>query len=820
MSGEKHIDRICVTVMIVAVAVTLLLMNGERLGLVKRADADSDAGGSAAAAADNTQNAAGKDREETEDTADMNKGIPAVFITIDPEEYQKVIESREHKYKAYDGELRIELPEGYESEFGEIDPKTIGAELPLEFLRGRGNSTWLADKKSFKLKLERKTDILGMGKSKTWALISNAYDPSLLRNRVMLELGRMYGLNYTSKCLSVDLYINGECQGNYLLSQTIRIGKAEVDIDEIPSGAKKEPEISGGYLVAMNPYPKEKTNNTFTTERGVRFRLKDPIFEAKHSNDSVGTQAQRDYITGYLQSTENAIFGEDLKDENGVPWTDYMDMESTAKYWWHQQLCEDSDAYRSDSTDLYKERNGKLFWGPPWDYDIALDPITYNGSLNSISMTWIDHLRANDPEFQQALLDAWEVLDPLLEELTEDGGVIDCFAAEIADSWVQDNEIRHTDSDLKGTDLETQIIELKHFINRKREAVNAGLDRIGEVTESSSQPQSSSSDSSSEDQEIPGAQADDIASGISGTCYWRIDSAGHMTIGPLDGLEGTLDTWANANQRPWHQKKSSIESVSFEGTVHAQTCLAMFYNCYYLSEIDLTGLDTSQVTTMRGMFAWCWNLEELDVSGLDFSAATTMREMFLGCNGLTSLDLSALDLSGITDMRYMFERCHQLKSILLPETGFSSVQNMNGMFADCFALESLDMSAFDTSNVTSMRALFYRCSSLPELDLSRWNTSNVTAMDYMFAECSSLTSLNLKNFDTTKVTDMSCMFLACSNLTELDLTSFDTSAAESMYCMFGNCVSLKEIKVGDLWQPDLDSEDQDMFHGCTASLTS
>lgn len=224
----------------------------------------------------------------------------------------------------------------------------------------------------------------------------------------------------------------GSCGLLFHFWQSIRIGKSEADIDTIPSDATQEPEITGGYLVAMNPYPKELPDNTFTTERGVRFRLKSPIFEAKHEGDTVGTPEQRDYITDYLQRTEDAIFGENQEDEDGVSWAEYMDIEDAAKYWWHQQICENPDAYRSDSTDLYKERNGKLFWGPPWDYDIALDPVTYSGTLNSISMTWLDHLRENDPEFQKALLDAWEELDPILEEFTEDGGVIDQYAQEIA----------------------------------------------------------------------------------------------------------------------------------------------------------------------------------------------------------------------------------------------------------------------------------------------------------------------------------------------------------------------------------------------------
>lgn len=67
-------------------------------------------------------------------TADRN-GIPVVRLTIDPEELQKVNESPDHSYRAREGRVRIEIPQGYEGEFGEIDPETLKADLPLNYIR-------------------------------------------------------------------------------------------------------------------------------------------------------------------------------------------------------------------------------------------------------------------------------------------------------------------------------------------------------------------------------------------------------------------------------------------------------------------------------------------------------------------------------------------------------------------------------------------------------------------------------------------------------------------------------------------------------------
>ena len=696
-----------------------------------------------------------------------DRKIPSLYITIDPKEYEKVIESEDHTYSVEDASVRIEVPEGYKNQYGEIDTDCIDTELELDIFRGRGNSTWLMDKKPFKLKLEKKADLLGMGKAKKWNLLANAYDSSLLRNRIMYEIGRKYGLNYTPKMLSVDLYINDECMGNYILSQSIDVNESMVDIDKISPEEKDEQKITGGYLLSMNPSPDELPENILTTEHGISFLLKEPAFDDINDKDKAGLKKQREYITEYLQKTENAIFGENQKDENGVSWTEYMDMESTAKYWWIQQICENADAYRTDSTFLYKEKDGKLYWGPLWDFDIALDPPTYDGGFNYIPVTWLDYLRANDQDFRKELENTWRELEPILDEMTEEGGYIDKYAEEIRDSWERDNLIWHKESNRECSGLDTQITVLKQYIDRKKESIDKNLDLLGDVNVAV--PATAKNNKTSEEENISTAyvKKEDIAGGVSGTCYWRIDKNGHMTIGPLEGSEGTLGTWDNAPDRPWHLYTQSVTKVSFEGKVHAKTCLAMFYHCYNLKEIDLTGLDTSSVEMMRGMFAWCWTLEKLKLSEMDTSNATSMREMFLACKDLKSVDLSNLNLSNIKDVRSLFYRCYNLQSVTLPENGVESIEKMSGMFADCFELEKINLSGLDTSNVTNMRALFYRCYKLKEANLSGMNTAKVNAMDYMFAECGALTQLDLESFDTKNVTDSSNMFLGCPLLKKI-----------------------------------------------------
>ena len=148
--------------------------------------------------------------------------------------------------------------------------------------------------------------------------------------------------------------------------------------------------------------------------------------------------------------------------------------------------------------------------------------------------------------------------------------------------------------------------------------------------------------------------------------------------------------------------------------------------------------------SMRCMFQNCSALITLDLSGLDTSNVTTMNSMFSGCSVLTSIDLSGFDTSNVTEM--------------------------NDMFANCRVLASLDLSGLDTSNVIFMSDMFRNCRALTSLDLSGFNTSNVVYMLNMFSSCRALTSLDLSSFDTLNVSDMSDMFSDIKDLRIIDIS--------------------------------------------------
>ncbi|EFR8995715.1 BspA family leucine-rich repeat surface protein [Listeria monocytogenes] len=241
----------------------------------------------------------------------------------------------------------------------------------------------------------------------------------------------------------------------------------------------------------------------------------------------------------------------------------------------------------------------------------------------------------------------------------------------------------------------------------------------------------------------------------------------------------------------------------------------MFNRCSALEELDVSHFDTSSVTNMTNMFQNAFLIRELDVSNFDTSSVTTMQSMFDECNSLEILDVSNWDTSSVTNMLSMFRYCTSLKELAVSNWETSSVTTMGVQFAYCTSLKELDISNFDTSSVTYMYAMFVGSAGLEALDVSNFDTSSVTNMQAMFEKCTSLEELDLSNFDTSSVTTMQAMFDGCTSLEELDLSNFDTSSVTTMAYMFRNCTALKSLYLDNFTTPKTMI---DMFTG-TTSLT-
>ncbi|EAD1415249.1 BspA family leucine-rich repeat surface protein, partial [Listeria monocytogenes] len=278
-----------------------------------------------------------------------------------------------------------------------------------------------------------------------------------------------------------------------------------------------------------------------------------------------------------------------------------------------------------------------------------------------------------------------------------------------------------------------------------------------------------------------------------------------------------------------------LESVRIErSNLSGVTSFASAFSSSTLQKVIIRDNDyptTPSLLTTEGMFSYATKLTELDVSGLDTSVVTNMNTMFTYCSALEELDVSNFDTSSVTNMNTMFRDCELLEKLDVSNWDTSSVTTMASMFQNCYALEKLDVSNFDTSSVTNMLAMFQNCTSLEELDVSNWDTSSATDMAYMFAHCTSLEALDVSNFDTSSVTGMWAMFVGCAGLEELDVSNFDTSSVTNMQAMFENCTSLGELDVSNfdtssvttmagMFQNCTSLEELDLSHFDTSSVTT
>ncbi|EAC4617292.1 BspA family leucine-rich repeat surface protein [Listeria monocytogenes] len=254
------------------------------------------------------------------------------------------------------------------------------------------------------------------------------------------------------------------------------------------------------------------------------------------------------------------------------------------------------------------------------------------------------------------------------------------------------------------------------------------------------------------------------------TSAWTFDD----TSGELSISAGTL---VNPNQSLGALigvSANSIKNIVFEGQVVASGSLfRLFYGASDLTSLDLSNLDTKQVTSMS--------------------------QMFYGASGLTSLNLSNLDTRQVMNMSQMFREATSLTSLNLNNFHTNRVTNMTSMFYRATSLTSLDVTSFDTSQVTDMTSMFNGTINLTSLDVSSFDTGKVTNISYMFNGAWSLTSLDLSNFDTRQVTNMSFMFDG-SAVTSLDLSNFDTSKVADMQAMFRGTSKLQNLTLGSQFQ--------------------
>lgn len=399
-----------------------------------------------------------------------------------------------HESECY-GNVTVQVPEGYVSEYSK---KTFqSGTYELDYVRGRGNSTWYAPKRPYKFKLMEKQDFFGMGSNKHWVLLANYYDYTMLRNKYTYWLGKELGMEYTPECVFVDMVMNGEYLGSYYLCEQVRVGKARVDIDDLEDQkeAADAETISGGYLLSMGSDSSENSNQkTIKTEHDYYFLIENPEF------DTYFNESQYNYISNYMNQVEKAIYGEDFKDEKGISYAEYLDVQAAIDYYLVQEFSLNGDGYLSGSTYLYKKRNGKLYWGPLWDFDYVAwgatetREHTVGDFIHAYRAPWMSRLLQNE-DFRNRLLNRWKELREILKKSIQDNGQLDQYAKQlylsqkvnyyVADSVLSDENMK----DEKGTpeevseepyevNFDNEVARLKRWISERIQWVDENIETL------------------------------------------------------------------------------------------------------------------------------------------------------------------------------------------------------------------------------------------------------------------------------------------------------------------------------------------------------
>lgn len=247
---------------------------------------------------------------------------------------------------------------GYESIGSETQP------LAME-IRGRGNYTWTAfDKKPYRIKLADKQPLLGMTKSKHFALLAHADDSKgFMRNAIGFQLSKLIGMTWTPTAKPLEVVLNGDYIGLYFLTETIRVDKDRVNIVEQEDEVTDPTAITGGWLVEIdnyNEYPYNITikENDHTT---MWFTYKTP---------ELLSSAQETFLTNEMEYIDSLVYGDKNSDEL---WK-HLDMDALAKFYIVQELTDNYESFHG-SCYLYREMGESEKWhfGPVWDFGSAFN---------------------------------------------------------------------------------------------------------------------------------------------------------------------------------------------------------------------------------------------------------------------------------------------------------------------------------------------------------------------------------------------------------------------------------------------------------------
>ena len=267
-----------------------------------------------------------------------------------------------------------------------VDGDSI-ATYPDTEIRGRGNSTWWnSDKKAYRIKFATKQKLLGrhFANARSWTLLANHGDKTMIRNALTYDLGRFMGMEFCPAARFVDVYLNGTYRGTYQISDQVQAHKRRIDINE----------EDGCILEVANENSREEPYITSSV-----FRI---MYNVKNPKDDALTMQKRIAIGQWIEGMERAVKGNDFADpEQG--YRAYIDEQSLVNWYVGAEITGNIDALYSIY--MWKDADEqKMHFGPLWDLDIGYD----NSSERSMLREMEAYLGLWNRPFEQVLRRMWQ----------------------------------------------------------------------------------------------------------------------------------------------------------------------------------------------------------------------------------------------------------------------------------------------------------------------------------------------------------------------------------------------------------------------------
>lgn len=213
-----------------------------------------------------------------------------------------------------------------------------------------------------------------------WILNGPYSDKTFIRNVIIYDWARDLG-QYASRTELVELTINDEYQGIYVLMEKLKRDNNRIDINRLNPDENSGEDLTGGYILKIDKVAGNNLGEGYNALNSFNSRIEPPAasgeirFLYEYPDAEEISPEQKNYIQDYIHDFEAALQGNNFTDEE-VGYPAYINVESFIDFFLLNEISRNVDAYRL-STFMHKDKNGKLNMGPIWDFNLGFGNANY-----------------------------------------------------------------------------------------------------------------------------------------------------------------------------------------------------------------------------------------------------------------------------------------------------------------------------------------------------------------------------------------------------------------------------------------------------------